>query len=85
MAGTIIVIAAAVFAAGIAVGVIVIISLGIRREERDFAATGRVSLTRPAPGRASHGARSVVGLYVRQHDERNDELAASLPRRDLLV
>lgn len=66
MAGAIIVIAAAIFAAGVAVGVIVIVSAGIRREERDFSATGRVSLTRPAPARTSNGARSIVGLHVRQ-------------------
>lgn len=82
MTGAIIVIAAAVFAAGVAVGVIILVSLGIRREERDFSATGTVSLTRQAPGRSSHGARSIVGLYVRQPDELR---AAPLPRQELLI
>jgi hypothetical protein len=66
MAEAIIAIAAAIFVAGVAVGVIVLVSVGIRREERDFLRTGRVSLTRQAPGRVSHGARSLNGVYVRQ-------------------
>ena len=66
MADAIIVIAVAIFAAGIAVGVIVIVSMGIRREERDFLRTGRVSLTGQAPGRISHGARRVQGVYTSQ-------------------
>ena len=82
MAGAIIVIAAAIFAAGVAVGVIVIVSLGIRREERDFSVTGRVSLIRQAPGRTSHGARSIVGLHVRQ---RAEATAIPPPRQKLLI
>jgi hypothetical protein len=81
MAGAIIVIATAIFVAGVAVGVIVIVSAGIRREERDFSATGRVSLTRQAPGRISGGARSVVGLHVRHPEVRR----FAVPRQDLLV
>jgi len=83
MAGILIVLAA-IFAAGIAVGVILIISIGIRREERDFSMTGRVSVTRPAPGRVSHGARSIVGLYVRDRDGAQAR-AALVRRQDLLV
>lgn len=84
MAGAIIVLAAAIFAAGVSVGVIVIVSIGIRREERDFSLTGRVSLTRPAPGRISHGSRSILGVHVRQED--GAQARPSLPpRQDLLV
>lgn len=66
MADAIIAIAVAIFVAGVAVGVIVLVSIGILREERDFLRTGRISLTRQAPGRVSHGARSLNGVYVRQ-------------------
>jgi hypothetical protein len=66
MTDAIIAIAVAIFVAGVGVGVIVLVSIGIRREERDFLRTGRVSLTRQAPGRVSHGARSLNGVYVRQ-------------------
>ncbi len=82
MADAIIAIAIALFAAGAVAGVIVIVSIGIRREERDFLRTGRVSLTRQAPGRVSHGARSVQGVYVRQ---RADSDRAAARRQDTLV
>ena len=64
MADTLAAIAIVVFVAGIIVGVIVIVSIGIQREERDFLRTGLISMTRRAPGRASGGARSLTGLYV---------------------
>jgi hypothetical protein len=60
MAATIIVIALVVFAAGAVAGVIALVSLGIRREERDF------TLTRRAPGQLTQGTRRVTGLWVRQ-------------------
>jgi hypothetical protein len=66
MADTLAAIAIVVFTAGIVVGVIVIVSIGIWREERDFLRTGVISMTRRAPGRASDGARSLTGLYVGQ-------------------
>ena len=46
MADTLAAIAIVVFVAGIIVGVIVIVSLGIKREERNFLRTGLVSMTR---------------------------------------
>jgi hypothetical protein len=64
MADAIIVSAIAVFLAGVVAGIVVIVSIGIRREERDFLRTGLVSMTRRAPGRASDGARSLTSLYV---------------------
>src|SRR6266487_2465272 len=64
MADAIILSAVAVFLAGVVAGIVVIVSIGIRREERDFLRTGLVSMTRRAPGRASDGARSLTSLYV---------------------
>jgi uncharacterized membrane protein YphA (DoxX/SURF4 family) len=52
-----------IFAAGAAVGVILLVSWGVHREERNF------SLTRQAPGKASQGARVVTSLYVRQRSD----------------
>jgi hypothetical protein len=52
-----------IFVAGAAAGIVVIVSLGIRREERDRTLTGR------APDRKSQGARSVTGLSVRQRSD----------------
>lgn len=51
------------FVAGAAAGIVVIVSLGIRREERDLTLTGH------APDRKSQGARSLTGLYVRQRSD----------------
>ena len=64
MADVVITIAIAVFLAGIVMGVIVVVCVGIRQEERDFLRTGLVSMTRRAPGLFSDGARSLTSLYV---------------------
>jgi hypothetical protein len=64
MADAIILSAIAVFLAGVVAGIVVMVSIGIRREERDFLRTGLVSMTRRAPGRASDSARSLTSLYV---------------------
>jgi len=82
MADTLAAIAIVVFVAGIIVGVIVIVSLGIKREERDFLRTGLISMTRRAPGRASDGARSLTGLYVGQ---RTDSRSPAARYEDTLV
>jgi hypothetical protein len=82
MADTFAAIAIVVFVAGIIVGVIVIVSLGIKREERVFLRTGRISMTRHAPGRASGGARSLTGLYVGQ---RTDSRSPAARYEDTLV
>jgi len=55
--------ALAIFAAGVAVGVILLVSWGIRREERNF------SMTREAQDNASKGARLITDLYVRQRSD----------------
>jgi hypothetical protein len=52
-----------IFVAGAAAGIVVTVSLGIRREERDLTLTGR------APDRKSQGARSLTGLSVRQRSD----------------
>jgi hypothetical protein len=57
--GTVIVI----FVAGGIAGVILLVSWGIRREERDF------SMTRQARGSVSKGARVITDLYVRQRSD----------------
>jgi hypothetical protein len=76
MATTLLLIGIVIFVAGVAVGGILLVSWGIRREERDF------SLTRRAPGLASQGARQVTGLWVR----RRTDLDPALERQpDMLV
>ena len=64
MADVLTTIAVVVFLAGIVLGVIVVVCVGIRQEERDFLRTGLVSMTRRAPGLFSGGARHLTGLYV---------------------
>ena len=67
---TLIITVFAVFLAGAAAGIIVIVSAGIRREERR-----RHSLTRQSPGRASQGARLLTGRYVRHPIDPNPAAA----------
>jgi len=75
MTATIVIIGLAIFIAGAAVGAVLLVSWGIRREERDF------SLTRRAPGQVSLGTRRVTGLYVRQRSD----LPAAAPRLDVFA
>ena len=76
MATTLLLIGLVIFVAGAVAGAILLVSLGIRREERNF------SLTRQAPGLASQGARQVTGLWVR----RRTDLDPALERQpDMLV
>jgi hypothetical protein len=82
MADAIILSAIAVFLAGVVAGIVVIVSIGIRREERDFLRTGLVSMTRRAPDRFSGGARSLTGLYV---GRRTDSRPAAVRYEDTLV
>ncbi len=58
-----IIIVLVIFAAGAAAGGVLLVSLGIRREERDF------TLTRRAPNQMTQGARLLTGLYVRQRTD----------------
>jgi hypothetical protein len=71
----IVVIALMIFVTGAVAGVIALVSLGIRREERDF------TLTRRAPGQLTQGTRRVTGLWVRQPAD--DSVWAT--REDMLV
>jgi len=76
MTAILVVLALVIFIAGAAAGAILLVSWGIRREERNF------SLTRKAPGLTSQGARQVTGLWVR----RRTDLDPALERRpDMLV
>jgi hypothetical protein len=52
--------ATALLIAGVALGVLAVVSLGIRREERDL------SLTSDITDRAVRGARRLNGLYTRE-------------------
>ena len=82
MADIAITIAIAVFLAGLVMGAIIIVCVGIRHEERDFLRTGLVSMTRRAPGLFSGGARSLTGLYVGQ---RTDLQPAAARYRDRAI
>ncbi|MCW2911415.1 MAG: hypothetical protein JWL68_6204 [Actinomycetia bacterium] len=76
MATTLLLVGIVIFVAGAAVGGILLVSWGIRREEQDF------SMTRQAPGQVSLGTRRVTGLYVRQ---RTDLAPPADRREDLYV
>jgi hypothetical protein len=93
MANALVIIAAGVFAAGITVGFIVVVSMGIHREERRFREvqrqrerlfleTGEIPtgfLPEAAPDHLTWGARRVTQLHIRRQ-------RASAPQdRDLLV
>lgn len=66
MAATLLIIGAAIFVFGAAVGAILLVSVGIKAEELDFRQTGRVSLRRRPPGLSSWSGRAATGLHVRQ-------------------
>jgi hypothetical protein len=68
MAGIVIVTAAVIFVLGFALGVIFLVSLGIRKEERRFLRTGEVSITRPATDQTCQAARGFVHLWVRKQE-----------------
>jgi hypothetical protein len=65
---TAIVIAAViVFIAGVSAGIILVVSAGIRREERDLASRRNqpdFTLTLQAPDRMTQNVRRVAGLHV---------------------
>jgi hypothetical protein len=63
MAITVILGIVVIFAAGISFGIVLLVSAGSRREERNL------TLTSWAPDQISKGARVVTGLYVRQRSD----------------
>lgn len=73
---TIVIIAVVIFIAGAVAGAILLVSLGIRREEQYFSLTGQ------APDQVSLGTRRVTGLYVRQRTDASPPLDS---REDLYV
>ena len=67
MATALILIALVIFVAGVAAGIIVVVSAGIRREERDLDSRREeldFTLTLQAPDRVTQGARMLTGLHV---------------------
>jgi hypothetical protein len=81
MAATAIIIAIGIFILGAAIGLVAVVSIGIKHEESLFrerralaeeesAFLGRPvpyqGITDTAPGLASHGARALTGLRVRR-------------------
>lgn len=60
MIGMYAIFAAALIAGGAALGILVAVSLGIRREEKAN------SLTIGSPGRTASGARAIMRVYARE-------------------
>jgi hypothetical protein len=56
--------AAALIAAGAALGIVALVTLGIRREEKTSRRQGAVSLLGRSPGRAADCARIATGIYT---------------------
>jgi hypothetical protein len=97
MAATGIIIAIAIFVLGAAIGLVVVVSIGIRHEEslfrerRSLAEEEGAFLGRPvpyqglmdtAPGLVSHGARALTGLRLRR-GRRGDSVRAPEYERQL--
>jgi hypothetical protein len=81
MAATLL-IGAAIFVLGAAIGVILLVVAGVRAEETDFRQTGQSSLTRRPRRLSSWGARVVLGVYVR---DRADVPPAGRPKHDARI
>jgi hypothetical protein len=66
MIGMYAIIAVAVLAAGVAIGIFTMVSIGTRREERIFREERIISLRDvSSPGRAESAARAFYGHYAR--------------------
>jgi hypothetical protein len=95
MANLLMIIAAGVFGAGIVVGIVIVVSIGIRREEGRFLETQRLReerffrtgeiepgyLLESAPDGLTWGARRTTGLWIR----RRPSTAAHTSDQDLLI
>lgn len=85
MAAIVAVTAAVIFALGFVLGLIFLVSLAIRKEERHFLRTGEVSITHRTDDPAKLAGRGVTGLWVRTWDDEKPLPAAGRPaaqRRD---
>lgn len=78
MASSLLIIALGIFAIGVVVGIIWVVSLGSRREDRD------PFLLEEGPNNLTRGARRLTGLYVRREPDFSAE-AGRDSGRDLLV
>jgi hypothetical protein len=90
MPGMVVIAAAGIFAMGIAVGIVAVVSHGIRREQKhfrqgrgrdmhDIPAGPEYFLTTEAPDAVSRAARRLNGLYIRHElavtrDDANTDL-----------
>lgn len=95
MIDAITIIALGIFIAGIAVGVIAVVTLGIRREERQFREAQRLREERffqtgeihpgyipvEAPDHLTSGARRLTGLWV----HREPTIVDQAPNQDLPI
>jgi hypothetical protein len=97
MAATYVIIAIGIFALGAAIGLVAVVSIGIRREEGLFRERRRLAeeesifrgqpvpytgITNAAPDLVSHGARALTGLRLRR-PRRGDSLRAPEYERQL--
>jgi uncharacterized protein with FMN-binding domain len=65
MIGVYVILAAAAIATGAALGIVVLVTLGIRHEEKASRDDGTPSLMARSPGRAASTARFANGVYTR--------------------
>ena len=65
MIGMYAIVVIALIAAGAALGIVVLVTLGIRHEEKVSRNKGSVSLLAGSPGRAAGSARFANGVYTR--------------------
>ena len=63
MSAALIIAGSAIFVFGVVTGIVLIASVGIQREEREFRRTGLVSVTRPARDRVIQRTRSLLGVW----------------------
>jgi hypothetical protein len=82
MIGMYAIVAVALIAAGAALGIVALVTLGIRHEEKASRNNRGVSLLAGSPGRAASSARYANGVYTRSSWT---IYPAGRPRENLLV
>jgi hypothetical protein len=82
MIGMYAILAVALILAGAALGIVALVTLGIRNEERTSRRDKAVSLLAGSPGRAASSARFANGVYTRSLWT---VYPASHPRKNLLI